>query len=217
MPIPYHIYEVLYKVEGSNIPACDWVGSSSLFGSIITVVKVHNKCKVHYTWVIKNNIFLFLMDVRYKKHMGHWVVIKATIANIPLFACAYAWRQHCYSYICISNRKYWLIPNFVPITVWRWVWLCWVERYSKIWICWLLLVLLPLVDQHNKQYQNISDLRRYWPPRNICIDFVLFIFVICIPMNPKKAFFQFKSVMLENYLVWSATCVPVPLPAPISF
>jgi hypothetical protein len=30
--------------------------------------------------------------------MGHWVVMKATIEDVPLFACAYAWSQNSISY-----------------------------------------------------------------------------------------------------------------------
>eukprot|EP00957_Ditylum_brightwellii_P183979 14014138-Ditylum_brightwellii.AAC.1 len=33
-----------------------------------------------------------------KKCLGHWVVMKETIAGVDLFACAYAWSQSFVSY-----------------------------------------------------------------------------------------------------------------------
>eukprot|EP00957_Ditylum_brightwellii_P037476 2834199-Ditylum_brightwellii.AAC.1 len=64
-------------------------------------VEVHNKFKVESAWVIKSSIFLHPMDALYavlrvqhkKKCLGHWVVMKTTIARVDLFACTYAWSQ----------------------------------------------------------------------------------------------------------------------------
>eukprot|EP00957_Ditylum_brightwellii_P172742 13150473-Ditylum_brightwellii.AAC.1 len=43
--IPSHNSEVLYQVEGSNIPAGGWVGGDSWFGNITTSVEVYKKFK----------------------------------------------------------------------------------------------------------------------------------------------------------------------------
>eukprot|EP00957_Ditylum_brightwellii_P146606 11160931-Ditylum_brightwellii.AAC.1 len=71
--IPSHMSEVLYQVEESNLPEGAWVGRDTWFGSATMTVDVYNKFKAWHK----------------KRCLGHSVVMKATIARVDLFACAY--------------------------------------------------------------------------------------------------------------------------------
>ena len=73
--IPSHTSEVLRQVEGSDIPEGGWVGGDAWFGSITAAVKVYKKIKFHSTWIIKNNKFVFPMEVIYE-------IIKARKKNL---------------------------------------------------------------------------------------------------------------------------------------
>ena len=96
---------MLRQVEGSDITEGRWVGGEMWFGSITTAIEVYKKCKVHSTWVIKNNKFVFPMEficeiikARHKKTMEHWVVVITEISDVLIFACPHAWSQCSISY-----------------------------------------------------------------------------------------------------------------------
>ena len=133
---------------------------------------VFKKIKVHSTWIIKNNNFLFPVEViseiikaGQKKPMGHSVVTRTKILYIPIFACACDWSQnpsiifysttgdtyrslHLYrsqfedDFACVGCRE---IPK---------------KRFR------LHLLLSSLIDDHNKKFQNNMKLNKFCPTKN---------------------------------------------------
>ena len=67
---------------------------------------MHKKFGVEFTWVVKNNAFLFPMEALYavmkarygRKCLGHWVVMRTELEGVGLFVCAYAWSQSSIAY-----------------------------------------------------------------------------------------------------------------------
>ena len=53
-----HTAEVLYQVEGSNLPDGAWVGGDAWFGSITTAADVHKRFSVESIWVVKKYILV---------------------------------------------------------------------------------------------------------------------------------------------------------------
>ena len=104
--LPAHVSEVLRQVEHANLPVGGWTGGDAWFGSVCCAVMVKKVKQVHSTWVVKNNsalsphaVLLSVLKARYpKKPAGHWVVMKTTISDVPIYAIAYAWSQSSVSY-----------------------------------------------------------------------------------------------------------------------
>ena len=173
--IPAHVAEVLRQIKGAGLPRGEgWVGGDSWFGSIMSAVEAKIRFGVDSTWIIKNNHLFFplkqlfaVLKARYGDHpAGHWVIFRATISGIKLFAMAFAWSQKGVSYIvstCGSTEphptKYvsrfedeWGCPSSKEI--------------NRPWISHMLYEFLPLIDEHNKQRQSLLNLERCWPTTN---------------------------------------------------
>jgi hypothetical protein len=93
---------------------------------------------------------------------GHWVVMRATIASVPLLAIAYAWSQKGVSYFistCGSTEpdKMKYISKFEDE---------WGHTGSRMLdrpkIVHFLYEYLPLIDEHNKQRQSLLALEKRW-------------------------------------------------------
>ena len=172
--IPSHTAEVLRQVEGAHIPPNGWVGGDAWFGSVSTAIEVFKKFNVHSTWIIKNNTYLYPMEVlhsilqaRFPKPVGHWVVLKSTVQGVRLLACAYAWSHSRISYFLTttgntnpSKQTYrtqfedeFGCVNFKDI--------------PRPVFADMLYDFLPLIDEHNKQRQSILNLEKSWPTRNV--------------------------------------------------
>ena len=99
--IQYHVAEVLRQAENSNAVEGGWVGGDAWFGSINTAVELKAKLGIYSTFIVKQNLNYFPMQVlhailvaRYSKRpAGHWVTMKATISGVDLYVMAYAWSQ----------------------------------------------------------------------------------------------------------------------------
>ena len=61
--IPSHSAKVMRQVDGANVPPNGWVGGDAWFSSVGTAIKVYKKYNMHSTFVIKNNTYLYPMEV----------------------------------------------------------------------------------------------------------------------------------------------------------
>ena len=92
--------------------------------------------------------------------------MKATIADVHLFACAYAWSQNAISYFLSTTGS--TNPSKTSY--------CSQFEDEHGYVGWkdisrpefadFFFEFLPLIDEHNKQCQNILNLERCWPTRN---------------------------------------------------
>jgi hypothetical protein len=91
-----------------------------------------------------------------------WVVFQTTIADVKVFALAYAWSQRGVSYFLSSCGK--TTPHALKYmshfeddfgNVVH-------KAINRPEICHFLYEYLPLIDEHNKQHQNLLNLERCW-------------------------------------------------------
>ena len=91
---------------------------------------------------------------------GHWAVMRTKIAGVPIFCLAYAWSQRGISYFVstcgsteVCRDKY--MSNYE-------------DEYGNIChneinrpeVIHFFYEFLPIIDEHNKQRQNILGLKR---------------------------------------------------------
>jgi len=169
-----HTAEVLRQVEGAGLPVGGWVGGDAWFGSVMTSVEVKKRLGVHSTFIVKNNKNYFPMEIlhsilkaRHGSHpAGHWVVMRAVIGHVPLFAIAYAWSQKGVSYFISTCGKTTPSPHKYE------------AKFEDDWgntsfreiprpdILHILYEYVPLIDEHNKSRQSILALEKRWQTRN---------------------------------------------------
>ena len=87
--IPFHTPEVMLQVDGANVPPIILVGGDTWFDSVGTAIEVYKKFNVHSTFLTKNIMYLYpmgalhsVLQARFPKSVGHWVVFTAKIASI---------------------------------------------------------------------------------------------------------------------------------------
>jgi hypothetical protein len=162
--------KVLQQADGADIPEGGRVGGDPWFGSMMSAVETYKRKKVHSTFIIKNNQTFFLMQplhavlkARYGNHpTGLWVVFQATINDVKVFALAYAWIQRGVSYFLsrcgkTSPHEVKNMPHFEDDfgNVVH-------KEINRPKVCHFLYEYLPLIDEHNKQRQNLLHLERCW-------------------------------------------------------
>jgi hypothetical protein len=172
--IQAHVAEVLRQVEGAGVEPGGWTGGDAWFGSVMSCVQLMRDLGVHSTFIVKNNSTFFPMHALHTvlearhgtKPAGHWVTMTTTIAGVKLIALAYAWSNKGVSYFIstcgsteTSEYKY-------------------EAKYEDDWgntsvrmldrpkIADFLYQYLPLIDEHNKQRQNLLGLERRWPSKD---------------------------------------------------
>jgi hypothetical protein len=168
--ITAHTAEVLRQVDGAQVPEGGWVGGDAWFGSMMSVVETYKRKKVHSTFIIKNNQAFFpmrplhaVLTARFgSRPAGHWVVFQTTIADVKVFALAYAWSQRGVSYFLSTcgkttphESKYMshFEDDFGNVEH---------KAINRPAICHFIYEYLPLIDEHNKQRQNLLNLKRCW-------------------------------------------------------
>ena len=168
--IKAHTAEVLRQVEGANVAKGRWVGGDAWFGSVASAVEIMKNLQVHSTFIVKNNTNFFPMKILHKilqvrygtRPAGHWVVMKTEISGIKILVLAYAWSQRGVSYMistCGSTSvhadKYLshFEDDFGNVTS---------KEINRPKVSHFLYEYLPLIDEHNKQRQNILNLERNW-------------------------------------------------------
>jgi hypothetical protein len=169
-----HTAEVLRQVENAGVVHGGWCGGDAWFGSIMTCVELKKRLGVNATFIVKNNHQMFpmkpllaVLQARFgKRPAGHWVVFRATIAGVKLFALAYAWSQRGISYFVSTCGRTDPHPvryrsNFEDdygVTTYK--------ELLRPHICHFLYEYLPLIDEHNKQRQSLLNLERCWTTKD---------------------------------------------------
>jgi hypothetical protein len=144
--------------------------------------------KVHSTLIIKNNQTFFLMQllyavlkVRYGNHpAGHWVVFQATISDVKVFALAYAWSQHGVSYFLSTCGK--TSPQEVKYMSHS------EEDFGNVVhkeinrpkVCHFLYAYLPLINENNKQRQNLLNLEQCWRTKDLWMQLLTTTLGMCV-------------------------------------
>ena len=152
-----------------------WVGGDSWFGSVMSCVELYKRLGLHSTFVVKGNTLLFPMKAMYHvlkaRHgphrAGQWVVFRSTIAEVPIFAVAYAWSKRGVSYfVSMCGRT---VPSeFKYLSHFEDDYgntAC--KEIDRPEIAHFLYDFLPLVDEHNKQRQNLLGLERCWLTKDV--------------------------------------------------
>ncbi|CAB9515559.1 unknown protein [Seminavis robusta] len=170
--MPAHTAEVLRQVEDAQVVKNGWCGGDAWFGSVATCVELKKRFGVHSTFIVKNNKAFYPMEVlnavlkarHGDKPAGHWVVMTTTIAGVDLLAIAYAWSQKGVSYFISSCGE----PSEIKYE----------SKFEDEWgntgsklinrpkICHFIYEYLPLIDEHNKQRQNLLALEKCWQTKN---------------------------------------------------
>jgi hypothetical protein len=203
-PIQAHTAEVLRQVSGAGVMPGGWTGGDAWFGSVMTCVELMKQLEVHSTFIVKNNVLFYPMvalhSVLKARHgerpAGHWVVMRATIADVKLTAIAYAWSQKGVSYFistCGSTEpspiKYeskfedeWGNTNF--------------RELDRPQIVHFLYEYLPLIDEHNKQRQSILALEKRWLTKDPW--FRLLCTVVGMSVVDMHRCFRYNSIKVQG-------------------
>jgi len=129
---------------------------------------------VDSTWIIKNNHIFFplkqlfaVLKARYGDHpAGHWVIFRAMISGVKLFAMAFAWSQKGVSYIVLTCGSTEPHPTKY-VSRFEDEWGCASSKeIDQPWISHMLHKFLPLINEHNKQQQSLLNLECCWPTTN---------------------------------------------------
>ena len=108
-----------------------------------------------------------ILKARHKrKCLGHWVVMRAKIEGVDLFACAYAWSQSSVSYFLSTTgntrpSKHLYRSQFEDefgCVAWKDV--------PRPEFAEFIFIYLPLIDEHNKKRQHLLNLEICWPTRH---------------------------------------------------
>jgi Transposase IS4 len=173
--VPIHTAEVLRQVERSKVIEGGWVGGDAWFGSVATSVEVFKRMGVHSSFVVKNNMDFFPMkplhSILKARHAdrpaGHWVTMTATISEVPLIALAYAWSQKGVSYFISTCGSTEISPiKYESKFEDAWGNTC-TKSINRPKLAHFLYEYLPLIDEHNKQRQNILALERCWLTKDV--------------------------------------------------
>jgi hypothetical protein len=178
--ISYHCAEVLRQCEESKVVEGGWVGGDAWFGSVESCVELKKRFNVYSTFIIKQNVNYFPMQVLHKiliarhgsKPAGHWVVMQTTIAGVDLIAMAYAWSQKGVAYMISSCGT--TVMHEHP----------YLSRYEDDFgnvqekelprptVAHMLYEFLPLIDEHNKARQNALALEKCWLTKNCWVRLI---------------------------------------------
>ena len=169
-PMPAHSAEVLRLCKGAGMDPGGWTGGDAWFGSVTTAVELRKRLGIFSTFVVKKQAQFFPKEVLHsilqarhgERPAGHWVVMRATIADVPVIAMAYAWSQKGVSYFVSTCGC--TAPSEVKYE----------SKYEDAWgntaiklidrpeLCHFLYEFLPLIDEHNKQRQALLALEKRW-------------------------------------------------------
>ena len=172
--ISYHTAEVLHQAKNSKVIKGGWVGGDAWFGSIESVVELHQVLGLYSTFIVKQNLNYFPMKVLHAilcarhgaRPAGHWVIMKATIGGVDLYVMAYAWSSKGVAYMVSSCGK--TVMHEKPYVS------KFEDEYGNVQtkelarptIAHMLYEFLPLIDEHNKARQNLLALEKCWLTKN---------------------------------------------------
>lgn len=179
-----HTAEVLRQVRGAQVKPGGWVGGDSWFGSVISAVECMKLFGVYSTWVVKQNNDYFPMLVLHEilkarygdKPAGHWVVMKAEISGVDVLAIAYAWSHSSCSYFVSTCGSTYPAEQSYTTHFEDEFGIVSTKQISRPHLLEWVYDFLPLIDEHNRQRQNILNLERKWPTK--CCWFRLLVTIV---------------------------------------
>jgi len=141
------------------------VGGYDWFGSIASTIKLRKRLKVHSIFVDKNNTNLYTMRILHRllkaryseQHVLHWVIMRTSISDVPIFEIAYTWIQRSVSYFistCGSTEMYETKYSHFE-DYWGNVT---IKEINRPKILHYVYAFLPLIDDYNKQRQIILSI-----------------------------------------------------------
>jgi len=143
---------------------------------------------VNSTFIIKNNstwfpqrILLSILKARHGERIaGKWVVMVTHIDGIKIIAMSYAWSMKGVSFFVSScgntypsnvTYKSQFEDEFGSVGF---------KELPRPKLAEFLYEYLPLIDEHNKQRQNILNLEGCWPTRNCWFRLVVTTLGMCV-------------------------------------
>ena len=179
--IPSHVAEVLRQVGNSGLERGGWCGGDAWFGSVQAVVSVKLIHGVDSTFIVKNNSTLFpmrplrkMLQARYGQHIaGKWVVFETTVCGVRLIAMSYAWSMKGVSYFISSFGNTDPSPtlyksnfedDFGGVSF---------KMIPRPKLATFLYGYLPIIDEHNKQRQNLLNLEYKWPTKQCWVRLMI--------------------------------------------
>ncbi len=207
--INVHASEVLRQVSGAGIPEGGWVGGDAWFGSVLAAVEVKKRLGVYSTFVVKQNVDYFpmiplcsVLKARYgDRPAGHWVVFCTELSGVKVLAIAYAWSQTSIAYFvstCGSTQpsetcyETHFEDEYGVITT---------KQIARPHVLEWVYDYLPLIDEHNKQRQNILGLEKKWPTKNCWFRLLVTLVGMSVVdlhriyLNHDKGKYQLMSVL----------------------
>ena len=172
--VPVHVAEVLRQVGQSGLKRGGWCGGDAWFGSVQAAISAKIVHNVHSSFIVKSNSTLFpmrpllaVMKARYGERVaGKWVVFTSTVAGVKLIAVAYAWSMKGISYFistCGNTNPSSVLYKSNFEDEFGGVGYKMIQRPK---LAEFLYQFLPIIDEHNKQRQNLLNLEYKWPTKH---------------------------------------------------
>lgn len=168
-----HVAEVLRQAKNAGIPNGGWVCGDAWFGSVAACITLKKILGVNSTFVVKNNTTLFpkqpLLAVLKARHgdrlAGHWAVFTTVLEGVNLIALAYAW--------CDSNVSFFISTvgdthaHDKPYTSYfeDAFGATGTKSVPRPVLADFVYMLLPTIDEDNKQRQSILRIEQKWPTK----------------------------------------------------
>ena len=126
---------------------------------------------VHSTFIVKTNVRFMVTKVLFtilkasygERTVGHWVIMKTKIANVPIFITIYAWSNTIVSYYVSScgltvpgpdiNMVHYEDENGNPAF----------RQYNRPAFASNVMEYAPGIDEHNRKRQDIINIEGNWP------------------------------------------------------
>jgi hypothetical protein len=122
-----------------------------------------------------------VLKARHGDHpAGHWVVMRTEIAEVKLFAVAYAWSQKGVSYFLSTCGKTSPAAKMYTTNYEDEFGYTQIRRINRPDIAHFLYDLLPVIDEHNKQRQSILNLEKCWPTRDCWFRLIVTLTGMCV-------------------------------------
>jgi hypothetical protein len=198
-----HVSEVMRQVRGADVVRGGWVGGDAWFGSVMSCVELMKEFGIFSTFIVKGHTLFYPMAalhaVLIARHgdrpAGHWVTMTATISGVMVHAIAYAWSQKGVSYFVST------CGDTEPSTI------KYETKFEDEWgntmsreidrpnICHFLYQYLPLIDEHNKQRQNLLQLEKRWHTQDVWFRLVTTLEgMATVDMHRVYRYFEIKEM-----------------------
>ena len=190
------------QCEGAKLCDGGWVEGDAWFGSIPAVVELKNKMNIFLTFIVKQNIQYFPIQVLHKVLMacyprypaGHYVMMKAMISGIDLFALADAYSNQGVTTMVSSSGmtirhkidyRSNIVDDYDNVTF---------KEIPSPCVAHFLFELLPLINNHSKDRQSLLALEDCWLTKNPWFRLVMTLIGMSVVVKKSTT----KSVVISS-------------------